>query len=245
MHRVRRAIILAAGIGKRMRPITWSTPKPLVKVNGVRVIDTIIQGLRVNGITEICIVVGYLKEQFRFLEREYPGIFFIENPYYDKCNNIASLYVARDFIEEAMILDGDQLIYNAAVLAPQFQRSGYNAVWSEDETKEWLMTVERGVVTHCSRTGGKGGWRLCSISRWNAEDGKKLKHHIEIEFAEKGNDQIYWDDVALFCYPGEYQLGIWKMRTEDIMEIDSLDELAVLDKSYADLAGCVGEKKKV
>lgn len=245
MHRVRRAIILAAGVGRRMQPITRSTPKPLVKVNGVRMIDTIIQALRINGITEIYIVVGHLKEQFWYLAGEYPGVFFIENPYYDTCNNIASLYVARDFIEEAMILDGDQLIYNAAVLAPQFQRSGYNAVWSEGVTKEWLLTVERGVVTHCSRTGGRGGWRLCSISRWNARDGKKLKRHIEIEFAEKGNDQIYWDDVALFCYPGEYQLGIWEMRTEDVAEIDSLDELAALDKSYTTLPGGTGEKEKI
>ena len=64
MHKVERAIILAAGIGKRMNPVTLKTPKPLVKVNGVRMIDTIIKALYHNGITEIYIVVGYLKEQF-------------------------------------------------------------------------------------------------------------------------------------------------------------------------------------
>ena len=46
MHKVKRAIIMAAGIGKRMRPITYHTPKPLIKVNGVRMIDTVIQGLQ-------------------------------------------------------------------------------------------------------------------------------------------------------------------------------------------------------
>ena len=55
---------MAAGLGNRMRPVTLTTPKPLVKVNGVRMIDTVIQGLHENGITEIYIVVGYLKEQF-------------------------------------------------------------------------------------------------------------------------------------------------------------------------------------
>ena len=110
MNKAERAIIMAAGLGNRMRPVTLTTPKPLVKVNGERMIDTVIQGLRENGITEIYIVVGYLKEQFYTLEQEYPGVTIIENPYYDTCNNISSLYVARDHIENAMILDGDQIV---------------------------------------------------------------------------------------------------------------------------------------
>ena len=96
MHTVKRAIIMAAGIGKRMNPITLQTPKPLVKVNGIRMIDTVIQALHANDIREIYIVVGYLKEQFKVLIQEYEGITLIENPYYDTCNNISSLYVARD-----------------------------------------------------------------------------------------------------------------------------------------------------
>ena len=99
MHKVERAIILAAGIGKRMNPVTLKTPKPLVKVNGVRMIDTIIKALYDNGITEIYIVVGYLKEQFSEVLKEYQGITLIENPYYATCNNISSLYVARDYLE--------------------------------------------------------------------------------------------------------------------------------------------------
>ena len=104
---------------------------------------------------------------------------------------ICALYVAREHLENAIILDGDQIIYHPEILAPEFERSGYNSVWTDDETDEWLQTVENGIVTGCSRTGGKGGWQLYSISRWTAEDGKRLKGHLEQEFEVKKNRQIY------------------------------------------------------
>lgn len=229
-HIVKRAIIMAAGIGKRMQPLTFKTPKPLVKVNGLRMIDTVVDGLRTNGIKEIYVVVGHLKEQFYEWSIE-KGVQIIENPYYDTCNNISSLYVARKHLGDCIILDGDQIIYNPAILEPYFSLSGYNAVWCEGETNEWLMKVEDGVVRSCSRTGGSHGWQLFSISRWTAEDGERLKIHLEYEF-DRGNRQIYWDDVAMFCHFEDYKLGIREMQETDIIEIDGLDELVAIDHSY-------------
>ena len=232
MNTVERAIIMAAGLGKRMHPVTLHTPKPLVRVNGQRMIDSVIHALHANGIFEIYVVVGYRKEQFASLPAEYPGLTLIDNPYFDTCNNIASLYVARDHLENAMILDGDQIIRDSSVLAPDFERSGYNSVWTDGETDEWLQTVENGIVTHCSRTGGKGGWQLYSISRWTRADGQRLKGHLELEFDEKKNRQIYWDDVAMFCHPEEYRLGIYPMAADAVVEIDNIRELAAMDESY-------------
>ena len=232
MHRIERAIIMAAGKGERMHPLTEKTPKPLIRVRGKRMIETVIEALHANGIYEIYVVVGYRKEQFEPLKEEFPGVKLIENPYYDTCNNISSLYVARERLKDCMILDGDQIIYDPKVLAPEFEKSGYNAVWTDEETTEWLMTVEDGVVTGCSRTGGKRGWQLYSISRWSAEDGARLRRHLELEFEERGNRQIYWDDVPMFCHFDEYRLGIRPMQKSDCLEIDSLEELKAADPAY-------------
>lgn len=236
-HMVKRAIIMAAGKGQRLQPVTLETPKPLVKIHGTRMIDTIIDALHKNGIHEIYVVVGYLKEKFTCLETQYPDVKLIENPWYDTCNNISSLYAARAHLEDVIILDGDQIVVNSEALSPEFELSGYNAIWTDGETDEWLMTVENGVVTKCSRTGGKGGWQLFSVSRWNAEDGRKLRHHLEVEFDEKKNRDIYWDDVAMFCHPEEYTLGIRKMNAGDVIEIDNFDELVAMDESYATMKG--------
>lgn len=232
MSKVKRAIIMAAGMGKRLQPVTMEVPKPLVSVNGTRIIDTIISALHVNGIYEIYVVVGYLKEKFYHLEKDYSGLYLIDNPYYDACNNISSLYVAREYIENSIILDGDQIIYNSSILSPYFERSCYSAAWTDTLTDEWLLTVENGIITHCNRTGGTYGWQLFSISRWTAEDAQKLKYHLEIEFNKKRNRQIYWDDIAMFCYPEEYQLGICEIQKDDVIEIDNLSELVKFDTSY-------------
>ena len=232
MHTVKRAIIMAAGIGKRMQPVTFKTPKPLIKVNGIRMIDTVIQALHKNHITEIYIVVGYLKVQFYPLEYQYPGVKIIENPYYDTCNNISSLYMARFFIKDCIILDGDQIIYNYDILHPNFECSGYNCIWTDSHTNEWLLTAKNKIIVSCSRTCGKNGWQLFSISRWTAEDGEKLRKHLELEFEKKQHTQIYWDDVALFCHPNEYTLQITPMKSGDIVEIDNFEELLLTDPSY-------------
>ena len=232
MSKVKRAIIMAAGYGTRLRPITLSTPKPLIKVNGIRMIESVIEALLKNDIREIYVVTGYMAEKFDFLEEKYSEVTLIYNPYYSKYNNISSLYVARDHLKDVIILDGDQIIKNDKILSPNFEKSGYNCVWSEEYTDEWLLQVEKNTIISCSRNGGEKGWRLYSISRWNQEDGQKLKSDLEYQFEVEKNYDIYWDDVALFCSPQNYDLGIREMNLDDVIEIDTIDELRLVDKSY-------------
>ncbi len=71
INKVKTAILLSAGLGTRMRPITHSIPKPLVKVNDKSLIETVIDSLVYYGIENIYIVTGYLADKFSFLEKKY------------------------------------------------------------------------------------------------------------------------------------------------------------------------------
>ena len=94
-----------------------------------------------------------------------------------------------------------------------------------------MQTLNNKIIS-CSRTGGKNGWQLYSISRWTEDDGKKLKSHLEYEFEKKHNSQIYWDDIPMFLHFKDYDLNIIPMNKHDIIEIDTLNELIKIDNSY-------------
>ncbi|MBQ0028444.1 MAG: winged helix-turn-helix transcriptional regulator, partial [Lachnospiraceae bacterium] len=97
-YKVRRAVFIAAGFGSRLVPITLNTPKPLVRVNGKRIIDGLLDAVIAAGITDITIVRGYLAEQFDQLLYKYPMIKFIDNPIYNEANNISSAMCARKLL---------------------------------------------------------------------------------------------------------------------------------------------------
>ena len=103
MTKINNAIIMAAGMGTRMRPLTNETPKPLVKVNGIRMIESIIQALHQENITDITVVTGYLADKFEFLSKKYKNLKLIHNPYFNQYNNISSLYVARKELKNTII----------------------------------------------------------------------------------------------------------------------------------------------
>lgn len=242
-HRVKRAIIMAAGIGKRLRPLTLTTPKPLIEVNGIRMIDTIIDALLENSISDIVVVTGYLADKFETVRTKYPMIRFIYNPDYEKYNNISSLYYARKFLDtDVIIADADQIVNNKEVFSPMFMRSGYNAVRVFSHTDEWVMTVSAGIVTSCSRDGGDDGWQLFSVSRWSMEDAIKLRKFLEIEFEKNGKHDIYWDDIPMFIYFKEFKLGIRPMKKNDLIEIDSFDELRKLEQTRNNLEVGYGKR---
>jgi len=218
---------VAAGKGTRLHPLTATTPKPLIEVRGKRMIEGIVESIISHGITEIYVVVGYMREKFEYLPAKYAqaSIVLLHNPDYDVCNNISSLYAAREHLGNCIITDGDLVIRNSDILNPCFSASGYCSAWAES-TGEWLQTVDDdGYVLQCSRTGGTNGWQLYSVSFWTEKDGAKLRHHIEEAYKGQGMTDIFWDDVPMFLYRHEYRLQVRPISHADIMEIDTLSDL--------------------
>lgn len=114
------AIILAAGMGKRLKELTQNNTKCMVRVNGVALIDRMLHQLDTRGLSRVVIVVGYeaekLKEFIRTLDVKTP-IVFVENSIYDKTNNIYSLALAKEYLkqEDTVLLESD-LIFEDSVL---------------------------------------------------------------------------------------------------------------------------------
>ena len=100
-YRVRRMVVLAAGFGSRLRPVTLRTPKPLVRVNGRRIIDSLLDAACAAGIEDIVLVRGYLGGQFDGLLEKYPRLRFVENPHFLEMNNISSVDAARNLLAGA------------------------------------------------------------------------------------------------------------------------------------------------
>ena len=137
-YRVQRAVLIAAGFGSRMVPITLNTPKPLVRVNGKRIIDTILDALIAADINEIYIVRGYLGEQFDQLLYKYPNIRFIENPSYNESNNISSAMAARYLLSNAYVFESDLVLSNPKLIQKYQYRSNYLGIPME-RSDDWCF----------------------------------------------------------------------------------------------------------
>ncbi len=233
MEHIERALIMAAGLGQRMRPVTLKTPKPLVPVNGERFIDNQMAALRAAGIYDVVMVVGYLAEQFRELEDQYPGLKLVLNPDYDKGGNITSMYYARHYLDRpVVIMDGDILIRNPKVLIPEISRSHYCCTWEESDPREWyFIPDEDWVITKVIPKEGPG-WQLRGINFWTAADAKRLRRHLETAYEKEGLRDAFWDELPLINYWGEYKIGIRPLDREDIHEIDTFQDLCREDPSY-------------
>ena len=229
-YRAKRAIFLAAGFGSRLVPITLNTPKPLVRVHGERIIDGLIDAVLAIGIDDITIVRGYLSDQFDQLRYKYPMIKFIENPLYNESNNISSVMVARYNLENAYVLESDFLINNKNILKKYHYCSDYLCAYI-DRTDDWCFEVKDNVIVD-EKVGGINCYQMKGISYWDAEDGKKLATHIEKAYNEPGGKELYWEQVPILKYKNEYKVFIHECKMNDIIEIDTFNELKQIDKIY-------------
>lgn len=229
-YRAKRAIFIAAGFGSRLVPITLNTPKPLVRVNGKRLIDTMIDACLEAGISEIYIVRGYLAEQFDQLLYKYPMIKFIENPSYNEANNISSAMAARFLMQDAYVLESDLLVSNPKIIRKYNYSSNVLGLWKE-RTDDWCVTEKDGYV-YDEKVGGLNCYQMYGVYYLNSSDGSRLAEDIKTAYLSPGGKEMYWEQVANVMFRGKYKIEIVECNEDDIVEIDTFRELKALDKTY-------------
>ena len=229
-YRVQRAVILAAGFGHRLVPVTLNTPKPLVRVKGERIIDSLLDALAEAGIKDVIIVRGYLSEQFDQLLYKYPYVKFIENPIYNESNNISSLMCARFYLKNAYICEADLLVRNKDVIK-KYQYSTNFLGGPVERTDDWCFTTENGYITSL-KIGGVNCFHVYGISYWDNEDGAKLAVHVKSVYEQPGGKERLWDMVPFEYHKNDYQISVRHCAMEDITEIDTFNELKQIDSVY-------------
>lgn len=231
-YRVQRAVFIAAGFGTRMVPITFNTPKPLVRVHGIRIIDRLIDACLGAGINEIYIVRGYLSELFDQLLYKYPMIKFLENPVYNEANNISSSLVARYLLSNAYVFEADLLLSNPKIIKPYNYSSLYIGV-KKQRCDDWVVKAKDGIIYE-ETVGAEGDdvYQMVGISYWDEADGHKLSQDIADVYQSPGGKERYWEQVPLVYKKDHYRVEICECKEEDIVEIDTFNELKAIDKTY-------------
>lgn len=232
-YRAKRAIFFAAGFGSRMLPVTLNTPKPLVRVWGTRIIDRLLDAVVSIGIEEIYVVRGYLKDEFDQLRAKYPTVTFVDNPLYDSTNNISSALAVKDLFQNAYVFESDLLLVNPSLITKYNYASNYLAI-PVDQTPDWCFDVDsEGIICSIAKGGEKPCWQMVGASYWNAADGKQLAEDLpEVFNSNSEARQIFWDDVALDRKPQNYKVHVRECSSDDIVEIDTFQELQELDAAY-------------
>lgn len=120
-NRITTALLLAAGTGSRLRPLTLDAPKCLTEVSGEPILGRLVDNLRLQGIKRLVVVTGYLDHCIREFLKENAAdmqLDYVFNPVYQTTNNIYSLWLARKTIEEPFVLLESDLVFEASMLEP-------------------------------------------------------------------------------------------------------------------------------
>lgn len=221
-----RAILLAAGMGTRLRPLTLETPKSLVKVNGKPMLETQIQFLRERGIDEIIVVTGYLNEKFDYIKEEY-GVKIIHNDKYDIYNNIYTMYLVREYLEDSYVIDADVYLHENFIES-EMNKSSYFSAYKEGFKNEWILKFDDKKVKDIVVGDGEG-YILSGVSYWSREDAKIIVKELEKTLENEDFTNLYWDDIVKNNIKN-LDIEIKKLKSNACFEIDSLEDLESVSK---------------
>ena len=219
------AIILAAGMGTRMRPLTDDRPKCMVVVGGTPIIERQIRYLHEAGIRDITLVSGYKAEALEPLREKY-GVDIVFNDRFDTCNNIYSLYLVRDRMSDTFVVEGDVFMTENPFLAPAADNR-YYGVYREGFRKEWQLVTDPDSRLLEVRVGDGDGVIMSGVSHWMPEASRRICDEITRLVETQPHDDLFWDDAVLHILP---QLSISVSPVSGLHEIDTVAERDALER---------------
>jgi len=233
-YKVDNAIITAAGFGSRFVPLSYEMPKGLLEVLGERMIERQIRQLHEAGITDITIVVGYLKEKFEYLVDKY-NVKLLYNPEYSSKNSLSTLYHARHLLKNTYILASDNWlrdnIYNEYESA-----SWYSGVYMKGNTSEWcLVTDDTGLVTDV-QIGGADSYVMYGPAYFNKDFSDKFKVYVEEYYNSPGTENYYWEQIVK-DHISELSFYCNQRPDNTVYEFENLEELRCFDSKYRSCSG--------
>lgn len=218
-----RAIILAAGMGTRLRPLTYTTPKSLVKVMGQPMVERQIEFLHEKGINDIIVLVGYMKEKFYYLQDKY-NVKLIYNDKYNVYNNVYTMYLVRDYLEDSYVTEADVYMVRN-YFDPEVKESTYFSGIKKDFKSEWKLHFDNSGKIYEIQVGPGTDYIMSGISYWSKADGIVIKKKIEEIISGGDFEKVYWDDVVGQIIKDKLNAHIRKIGSDDWFEIDSVPDL--------------------
>lgn len=230
-YKVDGAVIMAAGFGSRFVPLSFETPKGLLEVFGERMIERQIRQLNEAGITDITIVVGYLKEKFEYLIDKYQ-VKLLYNPEYSCKNNLATVYHAKELFrgKNMYLLVSDNWLRENMFHCYECG-SWYSAVYVKGKTSEWCLTSnKKGRITSVE-IGGRDSWIMYGPAFFSRSFSETFIPFLEKDYNRPGTEQCYWEYVVL-NYIEHLELYLNCQPDNQIYEFENLEELRQFDPRY-------------